>query len=42
MSDLNIRTVQQIEAREIDVLLRMVRIRKTLGCPLEKLMPKDA
>jgi transcriptional regulator with XRE-family HTH domain len=43
MADLNIRNVQRIEAGEIDVLLRTtVRIRKALGCPLEKLMPKDS
>ena len=41
-ADLNIRNVQRIEAGEIDVLLRTtVRIRKALGCPLEKLLPKD-
>jgi transcriptional regulator with XRE-family HTH domain len=41
MADLNIRNVQRIEAGEIDVLLRtMVRIRKALNCPLEKLMPR--
>ena len=43
MADLNIRNIQRIEAGEIDVLLRtIVRIRKALGCPLEKLMPKDS
>jgi hypothetical protein len=43
MADLNIRNVQRIEAGEIDVLLRtIVRIRKALGCPLERLMPKDS
>jgi transcriptional regulator with XRE-family HTH domain len=42
-ADLNIRNVQRIEAGEIDVLLRTtVRIRKALGCPLEKLIPKDS
>jgi len=41
-ADLNIRNLQRIEAGEIDLLLRTaVRIRKALGCPLEKLMPKD-
>lgn len=43
LADLNIRNVQRIEAGEIDVLLRtIIRIRKALGCPLEKLMPKDS
>ena len=43
IADLNIRNVQRIEAGEIDVLLRtIVRIRQALGCPLEKLMPKDS
>jgi transcriptional regulator with XRE-family HTH domain len=42
-ADLNIRNVQRIEAGEIDVLLTtVVRIRKALGCPLERLMPKDS
>lgn len=42
MADLNIRNVQRIEAGESDVLLTTaVRISKALGCPLEKLMPKD-
>ena len=41
-ADLNIRNVQRIEAGEIDVLLTtVVRIRKAVGCPLDKLLPKD-
>lgn len=41
-ADLNIRNVQRIEAGEIDVLLTtVVRIRKALGCPLDRLLPKD-
>lgn len=41
-ADLNIRNVQRIEAGEIDVLLSTIaRIRKALGCPWEKLIPKD-
>jgi transcriptional regulator with XRE-family HTH domain len=41
-ADLNIRNVQRVEAGEIDVLLTTtVRIRKALGCPWEKLVPKD-
>jgi transcriptional regulator with XRE-family HTH domain len=42
MADLNIRNVQRIEAGELDVLLTTVmRIKKALNCPLEKLVPKD-
>ena len=43
IADLNIRNVQRIEAGELDVLLTtVVRIRKALGCPLERLVPKDS
>jgi transcriptional regulator with XRE-family HTH domain len=43
LADLNIRNVQRIEAGEIDVLLTtVVRIRKALGCALEKLLPRDS
>jgi DNA-binding XRE family transcriptional regulator len=43
IADLNIRNVQRIEAGELDVLLTTaVRIRKALGCPLERLLPKDS
>ena len=43
IADLNIRNVQRIEAGELDVLLTTaVRIRKALGCPLERLVPKDS
>jgi DNA-binding XRE family transcriptional regulator len=42
LADLNIRNVQRIEAGEFDVLLSTtLRIRKAIGCPLEKLIPKD-
>jgi transcriptional regulator with XRE-family HTH domain len=42
IADLNIRNVQRIEAGELDVLLTtVVRIRKGLDCPLERLVPKD-
>jgi transcriptional regulator with XRE-family HTH domain len=42
-ADLNIRNVQRIEAGEIDVLLTtVVRIKKALGCSLERLIPKDS
>jgi transcriptional regulator with XRE-family HTH domain len=42
-ADLNIRNVQRIEAGEIDILLTTsVRISKSLGCTLEKLVPKDS
>lgn len=43
IADLNIRNVQRIEAGELDVLLTtVVRIRKALGCSLERLVPKDS
>jgi len=39
LTDLNIRTVQKIEACNINILLTTVlRLQKALGCPLEKLM----
>jgi DNA-binding Xre family transcriptional regulator len=42
IADLNIRNVQRIEAGELDVLLTtIVRIKKALDCPLERLVPKD-
>jgi len=42
IADLNIRNVQRIEAGELDVLLTtVVRIKKALNCPLERLVPKD-
>jgi len=38
--DLNIRTVQKIEAGEINILITTAcRIQWALGCPWEKLMP---
>jgi len=42
LADLNIRNVQRIEAGEIDILLSTtVRIRKALGCALDRLLPKE-
>jgi len=39
LTDLNIRTVQKIEAGNINILLTTVlRLQKALGCPWEKLM----
>jgi transcriptional regulator with XRE-family HTH domain len=43
LADLNIRSFQRIEAGEVDVLLTTVmRIKKALVCPLERLIPKDS
>lgn len=43
LADLNIRSFQRIEAGEVDVLLTtVIRIQKALGCPLEKLIPKNS
>jgi transcriptional regulator with XRE-family HTH domain len=40
LSDLNIRTVQKIEAGEVNILITTAcRIQKALGCPWERLMP---
>jgi len=40
MADLNIRTVQRIEAGEINILVTTAcRLQKALRCPWEKLMP---
>jgi transcriptional regulator with XRE-family HTH domain len=40
LADLNIRTVQKIEAGEINILITTAsRIQKALGCAWEKLMP---
>lgn len=40
LCDLNIRTVQKIEAGQINLLLTTVlRIQRALGCSWEKLMP---
>lgn len=40
LADLNIRTLQRIEAGEINLLLPTVlRIQRALGCSWEKLMP---
>jgi len=41
LADLNIRSLQRIEAGEVDVLLTTtVRIQKALSCPWERLVPK--
>ena len=40
--DLNIRTIQKIEAGHVNILLTTVlRLRKALGCPWESLMEKQ-
>ena len=40
MADLNIRTLQRIEAGEFNLLLTTVlRLQRALGCSWEKLMP---
>ncbi|MCX6967638.1 MAG: helix-turn-helix transcriptional regulator [Verrucomicrobia bacterium] len=40
LADLNIRTVQKIEAGEINILITTAcRIQKALGCAWERLMP---
>lgn len=40
MVDLNIRTIQKIEAGELNVLLTTVlRMQRALGCRWEELMP---
>lgn len=42
-ADLNIRNVQRIEAGEIAVLFgTMVRIKKALDCPWERLVPDES
>jgi transcriptional regulator with XRE-family HTH domain len=42
LADLNIRSLQRIEAGQTDVLLTTaIRIKKALGCNLEILIPKD-
>lgn len=39
--DVNIRTIQKIEAGDINVLVTTVlRIQRALGCPWSKLMPQ--
>lgn len=41
LADLNTRTVQKIEAGEINVLLlTAVRLRKALGCSWDDLLPR--
>jgi transcriptional regulator with XRE-family HTH domain len=38
--DLNIRTVQKIEAGQINILLTtIIRIHRALGCPWQRLIP---
>jgi transcriptional regulator with XRE-family HTH domain len=40
LADLNIRTVQKIEAGDINILVTTVlRIRQALKCPWDKLLP---
>lgn len=40
MADLNLRTIQKIEAGRINILITTtVRIQKALRCPWEKLIP---
>jgi len=40
LADLSLRNVQRVEAGEINVLTTtVVRIRRALGCPAEKLLP---
>ncbi len=40
LSDLNIRTVQKIEAGEVNILITTAcRIQKAIGCTWERLMP---
>jgi transcriptional regulator with XRE-family HTH domain len=40
MVDLNIRTIQKIEAGSINVLvITVMRIQKALGCPWTRLLP---
>ena len=42
-ADLNLRTVQKIEAGDINILVTtLVRIHKALGCPWDKLLPPPA
>src|SRR5207249_2699765 len=42
LADLNVRNVQRIEAGEVDVLLATAtRIRRSLACSWERLIPKD-
>jgi transcriptional regulator with XRE-family HTH domain len=40
LSELNIRTIQKIEAGQINVLVTtVIRIQKALGCPWNRLLP---
>jgi transcriptional regulator with XRE-family HTH domain len=40
LADLNIRTIQKIEAAEINILLpTAVRLKRALGCSWERLLP---
>lgn len=42
MADLSLRNIQRIEAGEINVLMTTVaRIRRALGCPADKLIPRE-
>jgi len=41
MADLNIRTLQKIEAGQTNILVTTaIRLRKALGCPWDSLLPK--
>ncbi len=43
LADLNIRNIQRIEAGEVDLLLSTaVRLRKAIGCPLDRFLPNDS
>jgi transcriptional regulator with XRE-family HTH domain len=40
LADLNIRTVQKIEAGEVNILITTaIRLQRALGCPWERLLP---
>jgi len=42
LADLDLRTIQRIEAGKIDVLLRTIdKIRKALNCEWNDLLPKE-
>ena len=41
LADLSLRNIQRVEAGEINVLMTtVVRIRKSIGCSAEKLLPR--
>lgn len=42
LADLSLRNVQRVEAGEINVLMTtVVRIRRSLGCSADKLIPRE-